>query len=85
MKSSWTNGLPVDEAIEVRRDFKAGALLRSRLCDLLESKVQSAHREGRSKDLYDTPNWAYRQADIQGYTRAMHDVISLITEGKEKV
>ena len=52
---------------------------------MLLDKVESSNRAARLKDSYDSPNWAFLQADQRGYERAMYEVIALIIEDdKEK-
>ena len=80
MKISWTKGLTKEKREEVEEAFSRGALLRSRLKELLEDKIEDERKKVRSEILYDNPNWAYRQADAVGYERALNDIISLIYE-----
>lgn len=78
MKQSWTKGLEKEATTEMRMAFKSSLVLRKRLEVLLRSKEEEATRIGRSKEGYDCPNWAYKQADIVGYTRALNDILKLI-------
>jgi len=78
MKKSWTNGLDKDLALEVRQHFTSSLILRKRLVAMLLEKDIEFSREGRSKGGYDCPNWAYKQADSVGYSRALHEIIALI-------
>ena len=86
MKISWTKGLNKDQKSEIERDFKASLLLRKRLALVCQSKIDESNSSSRSKSAYESPNWAYVQADARGYERALEDVISLITdESVEKI
>lgn len=78
MKQSWTKGLKPDAAKEMRMAFKSSLIFRNRLAELIRIKEEENIRAGRSKDGYECPNWAYKQADLVGYTRALNDIISLI-------
>lgn len=78
MKTSWTKGLATDEKKEVELSYNASGVLRLRLIKLLEEKVASAEKESYSKEGYACPNWAYKQADLAGYKRALKDAISLL-------
>ena len=80
MKQSWTKGLEPEATKEVKAAFAASALLRRRLVVLLHAKEKTAIRSGRTKEGYDCPNWAYKQADAIGYTRAINDLIELIVD-----
>ena len=78
MKQSWTKGLEAEPAGDMRAAFKSSSILRKRLEKLLRDKEEEAIRLARSKEGYECPNWAYKQADLVGYTRALNDIISLI-------
>lgn len=80
MKVSWTNGLSAEQANDIKSSFIGGALLRRRLKDLIDNKVESSRGSARSKYTYETPNWAYIQADQVGYERALYEIIDLIGE-----
>lgn len=78
MKISWMSGFDVDKKKDFKQSFYAAREVRERLVTLLRNKVESARTELRIKDSYESPNWAYKQADLCGYERAMLEVISLI-------
>lgn len=78
MMKSWTTGLDKDLTLEIKQHFASSLVLRKRLIEMLRDKEREASKDARSKLGYDCPNWAYKQADTSGYTRALHDVISLI-------
>ena len=78
MKKSWTQGLDDRMAEEVRKDYAAGLVIRERLTQMLENKIRSTDRDGRSIERYLEPNWEVRQADINGFNRALEYVTSLI-------
>ena len=78
MKTSWTKGLDVDEKKEVSLSYNASGTLRLRLEGLLEEKLVANEKESYAKEGYECPNWAYKQADLSGYKRAMKEIISLL-------
>lgn len=78
MKQSWTKGLDKERSADVKANFKESLVLRKRLKELLEDKVEGSQRKGRSESAYDNANWAYRKADQSGYERALFEVLSLI-------
>ena len=79
MKTLWTKSCKDDaEKKRLRSEFARGKLLRERLCQILEEKIQSEQRAARSKEAYNEANWAYRQADSQGYQRALSEIIGLL-------
>jgi hypothetical protein len=81
MKQSWTSGLPKELAVDVRANYKESLVVRRRLVKMLTDKIDASSKEGRSKLLYDNPNWALLQADQRGYERAFAEIIDLIDEG----
>jgi len=80
MKTSWTQGLSPEQAIEIKKDFKGCFPTRKRLVKLLEDKIVISQKASLSKDAYSYPNWSFLQADNIGYQRALNDVISLILD-----
>jgi len=78
MKTSWLSGLEPDAKKQMEDYFKSSPLLRERLVHILENKITSRHKRGLSLEEFDSPSWAYKQADKNGYERAMLEVIELI-------
>lgn len=78
MKTVWSKGLDTQGKADIKTSFEKGAFLRERLSILLNEKSNDAEKDGRSKDGYDSPNWAYKQADMQGYKRALAEISSLL-------
>lgn len=81
MKQSWTSGLNKELATDIRANFKESLVVRRRLVKMLRDKIDASSKEGRSKLLYNNPNWALLQADQRGYERAFAEIIDLIDEG----
>lgn len=81
MKTAWTKHTKDQEQIAIlRSEYKGSRILRERLTQLLEGKIKTEMSETRAKDGYDNPSWPYRQADSQGYMRALNEIISLISD-----
>jgi len=78
MKTSLTKGLDKDASKEIENAFGASALLRKRYSEVLKDKIEVSAKEDCAKDAYNCPNWAYKQADSQGYRRAIREVLSLL-------
>lgn len=78
MKTAITKGLVGESKKEMEREFDASSLLRRRLTALLLEKTNTRRVKSLSEDEYASPNWAYKQADVVGYERALHEVISLL-------
>lgn len=85
MKKSWVQSLETQQASDVRANYVGSNIMRKRLVKMLQDKLDEACTTSRSKIGYDNPNWAYLQADVRGYERALQEVINLITDNdKEK-
>ena len=79
MKVSWTKGLEKELSIDVTQNFRESLVMRRRLSQLLDEKIDASLHSARSKISYETPNWALMQADAVGYQRALQEIISLIS------
>ena len=80
MKTVWTAGMDADASTEITSDFKSAQTLRKRLDEILTNKINACREECLSKTKYESPSWAYTQADAVGYERALKEVISIISE-----
>lgn len=80
MKSSWTHGLEDTIAKDIRGDFKSSLLIRNRLNAMLEDKYAEYEKASLNTDNYQLANWAFTQADLVGYKRAIRMVQSLLIE-----
>lgn len=79
MKTQWTGGVNKDDKKEIELSFNGSGVLRKRLGVLIEAKIKAAEKDSYSKEGYDCPNWAYKQADLAGYKRSLKEIISLIS------
>lgn len=52
--------------------------------EVLQSRLDKALLDTLSKVAYETPNWAYLQADAVGYARAYKEIIELLTLDQEE-
>lgn len=80
MKSSWTAGLTGQPREEIEREFKASAHIRGRLSKILQEKIDSKRKQKVSEDDYSFASWPYKQADYNGYERAMREILSLLSD-----
>lgn len=78
MKTAWTAGLDKDAAKEVRADFISAHLLRKRLTQMLNDKIETKRAALRKDQSYDKANWPNYVADGLGYERALTEVLSLL-------
>ena len=80
MKRSWTQGLEPERTRDIKSNFKEALVMRQRLIEMLNAKIERSSKYGRSKETYENANWALLQADSRGYERAMQEIIDLIDE-----
>jgi len=78
MKKTWFKDLNEDETRELKVQFNASAVVFQRLEELIDAKLKESSKESISKAGYDCPNWAYKQADVVGYQRALAEIKSLL-------
>lgn len=80
MKTSLLKGLNADDKSEIKGLFIQSLRLRKQLIKTLEEKYSTAETESLSKGSYEDASWAYKQADLIGYKRAITEFISLIND-----
>jgi predicted O-methyltransferase YrrM len=80
MKTSWTLGLNEEATKDVLVNFKESLVMRKRLSQLLLDELEGIRKEARAKDLYDSPSWAFHQADKMGYERALYKILGLLED-----
>ncbi|MFZ3043585.1 MAG: hypothetical protein WA058_00535 [Minisyncoccia bacterium] len=83
MKQGWIKGTTPERAAIIKADYAGSAGARIRLTEMLNDKIRISTTVKRKKEGYDSPNWAYVQADVIGYERALSEVISLISDISE--
>ncbi len=80
MKSTWIKGITDEQRKgDIASSFKASGLIRARLAEMLEEKIQSRFNVMTSEDAFKDPNWELEQAANAKYVRAMKEIISLIS------
>lgn len=79
MKTSLCKNLTTKEdKEEIKGQFIAALRLRMQLIEVIKDKINSAETSAITPEGYDSPSWAYRQADLIGYKRALLEIISLL-------
>jgi hypothetical protein len=78
MKTTWIKGLVKERSEEIRREFESAVLFRKRLNEILAEKIDSKRAKQTSEGLYESPSWAFQQADLNGYERALKEIQSLL-------
>ena len=74
MKTIWFMDLPKDEQDDFKREVKSA----KNVLDKLEKIVQNRIKQIVIVDDYDSPSWAYKQADRNGYNRALTEIINIL-------
>lgn len=74
MKTIWFMDLPKDEQEGFKREIKSA----KNVLDKLEQIVNSRMKEIVVANDYDSPSWAYKQADRNGYNRALTEIINIL-------
>jgi hypothetical protein len=74
MKLSWFSHLPRDQQEGFKKQINSSRDVLERLIKILEDKQTEVVL---STD-YESPSWAYKQADRNGYDRALTEVINLL-------
>lgn len=82
MKSSITAGLEGQALSEMEANYRASALIRERLKDILEKKIESRRSEVRKAQSFEDASWSHKAAHAFGYETAILELISLISENK---
>lgn len=80
MRPIWNKHIEKDEAKELEDTLKANWRLFEIITSILEEKIEVVDRDSIKVSGYDCPNWAYKQADIVGYKRAVQEMIKLFSE-----
>lgn len=69
----WFKGVPESEKEELETLILRNNILLEQLTKVVKSKVKKP-----KKTDYDNPNWAYHRADMDGYNRALTEILSLV-------
>ena len=76
--SKWSSHLKGDESEEFKQRIKLAAPVLERLTKILDEKLVEANANRITQ--YDQAAWAYRQADLNGYNRAINDVLKYLED-----
>lgn len=79
MKLLWLKGATTPEAKKERKAvIQAGIPALTVLKEILEDELNNLEANELKSDVYNTSNWAYLQADINGAKRTYRKVIDLL-------
>lgn len=87
MNTAWTKGLRKgsQEDLDVRAAYAESFILRKRLHEVLMLKLETKIKAAMSNDQFDSPSWAFLQAESIGYSKAIKDIITLLDAEIKKV
>lgn len=81
MKLGWIPGrMDPERKNEIRQSFKAALVMRKRLTEILERKMEESWTKSMGKEAFESPNWALEQAYARGYEEALKEVKSLLKD-----
>lgn len=85
MLTVWTSHLKdAEEKANFEREVLSAKRVLERLRDILTSNVQGIERAERSTKAYDSPNWEYRTAHVNGYKGHYEDVMTITNLDQQK-
>lgn len=82
MNTAWTKGLKrgSQEAKDVEEAFASSAAIRRRLAEIIEIMYLEEMKNRLESNEYDSPAWAFKQADAVGYARALQRIKNILQE-----
>lgn len=79
LATEWTKHLRDKEAKEdFERLLRNSTISLGRLREILEEKLEALDRSEVKTEVYDSPNWAYKQADVNGCRRILMNLIQML-------
>lgn len=78
MQEVWITGLTEAEKEDMINRVKRSRIILERLDTIIDKWI--SEEEQSSKTDYDSPSWAYRAADKEGYKRALRKIKLLTKE-----
>lgn len=80
MITAWTKHCKsVDEKEKYTESLKRAQWVLEDIKTLINENLASLEASEMSPKGYDSPNWAYRQAHVNGYKQALRDFTKLLT------
>jgi hypothetical protein len=74
MKTIWFMDLPKDQQEDFKKQVSSSKDVLEKLENILKTKI----KEVTLSEDYDNPSWAYKQADRNGYNRALTEVLNIL-------
>jgi hypothetical protein len=74
MKTIWFMDLPKDQQEGFKKQISSSKDVLEKLEKIIKEKI----KEVVLSEDYDSPSWAYKQADRNGYNRALTEVLNIL-------
>ena len=74
MKTIWFMDLPKDQQEDFKKQVSSSKDVLEKLENILKTKI----KEITLSEDYDNPSWGYKQADRNGYNRALTEVLNIL-------
>ena len=74
MKTIWFMDLPKDQQEGFKKQISSSKDVLEKLEKIIKDKI----KEVVLTEDYDNPSWAYKQADRNGYNRALTEVLNIL-------
>ncbi len=85
MQSAWTKHLKTEEEkAKFAGSLFSAKLVLERQTEIIKEMERSANAVDLSISSYDSPSWAYKAADTNGYLRALRDIKQLNNLDQQK-
>lgn len=86
MNTAWTKGLRKgsQEEKDVRSNYAESFIVRKRLAAILDAKFETKLKNSMSNDNFDSPSWAFLQAEAIGYAKALKEIMSILDASDKK-
>ena len=81
LKTEWIKGLNPEEVKRFKELFSNSTLVLDKLRSICYNNIRKIENSSRAQ--YESPSWAYLQADNNGYARAYREMIELLSLTEE--
>lgn len=82
MQSRWYSSLPKAEQEEFKKLVLGSQKVLDKLKEICYNTIQSGVQAPKAD--YDSPSWAFKQADANGYMRAYQEIYDLLNVTSDK-
>lgn len=76
MKTIWFKELTEEQISSVKKEFLSSPILRDKAIAIMKERITNSNKQRTKEGGYESPNWAFMQADSCGYERAYLEMIN---------